>query len=122
MRNSVIKYYEEGLPCAQCLIRSASEKYAFSADKPLMDAFSALSGGLGCGLFCGAGIAAIAIFGILFEETVAMELTIAFLTDFNAEYKTFDCCKIRNTDCLKALIYVSDKIEELIEQGEEDFA
>ncbi|GHV39029.1 hypothetical protein FACS189490_01950 [Clostridia bacterium] len=123
MRTRALQYYGDAYPCACCIFLAGADKYGFSSDGCLQNICEAMSGGFGCGIFCGAAVASAVIFGSMFGGEDASRLTLMFLSEFSERFKTFDCCKLKNGGecCENIIAEAAEIIDGIIAEFKEKF-
>ncbi len=113
MRRLAEKYYREGCPCGQCIIKAADVKYHLGLKGELLKSVSAAGNGFGYGGLCAASASAILLFGLMFDGDTAKSLRIAFLERFRGIYRSLNCCSISG-DCEKIVADAADIADRLI--------
>lgn len=94
MEELALMYYRQGYNCAQCILKAAEERYNINTSNQCVNSCNAIGGGFGIGGMCGVLIAAIMVFGIMFDMEKAMQLRLRLLTEFNQKYKSINCSAI----------------------------
>lgn len=119
MKQKAIYYYREGYNCSQCLLKACEQTFNIPISKQTYGMCSAVSNGFGIGGMCSVLIAAIMVFGLLFNESTAKRMRLQLLNRFSAAYSSFNCCdlvKHRGAEkgCEVILGDIADMVESII--------
>ena len=104
----VIRLYEEGYDCAQCILKAMEKKLDYDHDTA-MRAISSMGMGLLEGSICGAVVGALAVIGLRYGSAspdmsnrgVAIIKRAQFLMEFKKRYNGLTCPEIMGLDVRK---------------------
>ena len=118
MKERALFYYAQGYNCSLAILKAGAEHFGIVISEALENSCSAVSNGFGVGSICCALVAAIELFGILFEEERAKTLRMQLFLSFHERFGSLNCCKLSccRQDCSEILAYVAELTERLITQ------
>ena len=120
MRERAIYYYRQGYNCSQCLMKAAQSRYRLNISRETMNSLSGVNSGFGIGGLCSVLIAAIMVFGLLFDENRVKVLRLKLLTAFTAKYGTVNCgalmASVENGSCESIVGDIAEMMEKLISE------
>ena len=119
MKEKVLFYCKEGEGCAAAILKAAAEQYDFPISYEMERGCSAMNAGFGIGGFCGALVACIMVFGILFPKEEAKQKRLLFLMTFQERFCCFDCSVLsaNRADCMELMGEVGQMLEAIIEEA-----
>lgn len=96
MCTDAVEFYKSGYNCSQCLLKAAKEKYDIKdmTDEQIVSC-SAVNSGFGTGGICCVLVAAIMVFGMMFDEDTAKRMRIRLLTEFQMTCGNINCGRMR---------------------------
>ncbi len=95
MRDNAVKFYLEGsCNCAQCLLKAAEIKYSLGQSDERHNMAAAMNTGFGVGGLCCVFVAAMMIFGLLFDENTAKRLRLKMFMEFLETHDRLDCAHL----------------------------
>ena len=96
MYSKAADYYRSGeYNCSQCILKAAKEIYDINITDEQIKSCSAVNNGFGTGGMCCVLIAAMMVFGMLFEEDVARKLRLCLLSEFHSKYGNINCGRMK---------------------------
>lgn len=120
MKDKVLNYYYQGYNCAQCILKSAEQKYRIPISKQSLNLCCGLNNGFGIGGFCSVIVAGIMILGLLFDDKTVKRLRIQLMNAFQDKYSSLNCAELRNKKgefyCEKFIPEAAEIIDNIIEQ------
>ena len=123
MRQNAMEYYRQGYGCSQAVLMAFEKNYPLSLSRQFYRAANGLNAGLGIGGTCGAVLASLLIFGVLFDANTVKRLRMS-LFDKMAE-RGFDlcCARLRGKDgrdgCAEVVGEIAELIDEIIREEQD---
>ena len=118
MRDAALAYLNDGMNCAQCLIKAADDEYGLRLGERCYGLCSMLSNGFGVGLFCGVPLAGLMLLGLTLSPETAKRARLLLLSGFFERFGSFDCAVLtRCGGCDAIITETSDLIKTLIDDG-----
>ncbi len=118
MKEIALKYYDKGAGCSGCILIAATERFGIEIDGKPFEMTKALNGGLGVGCVCGCILAAIMVFGLLFDEDKAKELRLRLLLEIQTKEGSIHCSELKGDnkedDCHSIVAGIADILERLV--------
>lgn len=116
LAEAALKYYRNGYNCSQCIIMAYFEIYKRKINPDIINMCGAVNNGFGTGCICSVLVAAIMIFGLIFDEKKARKKRILLFDRFMQKYNCLNCAAISAEKCDDIIIYVCRITEELIDE------
>lgn len=91
MKALALKFYNEGYNCSQCIIKAFQEKYDYPISDDVYLGLIAVNTGMGIGSFCSALVAAVMIFGFVFDKETAVRARLKLISCFDAYFGSLNC-------------------------------
>lgn len=131
MKEQAVQYYQQGLNCAEAVVKSADEFYKLNLGPQGIRLASGFGGGMATGGVCGAVTGSIMILGMLYgrdesnTDAKAKSLTQRFQKTFLERMGHCDCKVLipqyRSRDkvvkCSKVVSEAAQLLEELVAEG-----
>lgn len=114
-----LKYFNEGCNCSQSILKACDEYYNIGLENRTYDMLKCVSGGFGIGSVCSVFVAAVMVFGLMFDEGKAKRLRIVFLEEAHKKFGGTDCPKVQaymaeRGGCGRVIEDVGDMIEKVV--------
>lgn len=121
LRKNALYFYNMGYNCSQCLLKAAEKTYGIVLSKQALKMSVAISNGFGIESICSVLVAAVMIFGIMFDEETAKRLRIKLFNEFYDKHKNVNCGKLKgergiDIGCDNVISSVADITERLINE------
>lgn len=121
LRKNALYFYNKGYNCSQCLLKAAEKTYGIDISKQAMKMSQAINNGFGIDSICSVLVAAIMIFGLMFNEDTAKSLRIKLFNEFYEKHKSLNCGKLKSkkdsvNGCSQVIGTVADIVERLIKE------
>jgi hypothetical protein len=89
------EYYGAGYNCSECLLKAFSDVYGFPVPAQCYRMCGGINTGFGCGGTCSVLVAAIMIFGLLFDKETVKKLRMQLLYEFTELRKDVNCYALK---------------------------
>lgn len=117
LKEKSIYYYNEGFNCTQCLLKAFEYIYKIPISEQSLKICNNINNGFGVGNICGAVIAGIMIFSLLFDYDTTNRLKMELLFTLN-ENHSINCMQLKKEfnekDCTNIIGLIADIIENII--------
>ncbi len=118
MKQRALFYCTQGYNCSLAILKAGADRFGIVLSHEMENSCHAMSNGFGIGSICCALVAAVELFGMLFEEEKAKILRMQLFLAFHEKFGSLNCCKLSccRADCSEILAYVAEMSEQLITQ------
>ncbi|MDR2939564.1 MAG: C-GCAxxG-C-C family protein [Clostridiales bacterium] len=94
MENKAYGYYKEGYNCSACILKAAEDYFKMPIDEQCYSLCSGVNMGMGVGSTCSALVAAVMVFGLMFDKETVKRLRIKLFSDFSENHKDLSCPRL----------------------------
>ena len=122
MRERALECYQNGRGCSQSLLAAFEETFSIPVSGQVYDACNGMNTGFGIGGMCGAVIAGLMLFGLLFDDSTARRLRMVLFSRMAERGLSFDCVRLRQCGgdgCEELIGDVAELVEGIIRKEKE---
>jgi len=120
MREKAMEYYRQGYGCSRSVLMAFEQAYPRAVAQQVYRACAGLDTGLGVGCLCGALIAGVMIFGILFDTGAAKRLRMSLFDQMAERGLGLYCARLREkageAGCAELVGEIASVIDKIIRE------
>ncbi len=116
LKSSALEFYESGYDCCRCILLACDDYFKLNLSRDFFNSSRCFYNGLGIGHCCGAVLAGLMVISTMCEDFKFYRLE--FLDKFQREFKSYNCCYIKNNfDCEKVIEFTCQLILDIIDKS-----
>ncbi len=121
MKESAIYFYRQGYNCSACILKAAEKHFDKTIPKQSYWMCQGINTGFGIGGMCSVLIAAIMVFGFLFDNETVKRLRIKLFNEFKETYPNMNCSELlkerrSGEKCETVVGFIAELTEKLIKE------
>ncbi len=96
MENKAYEYYREGYNCSACILKAAESYFQMPINKQCFSLCSGINTGMGIGSTCSVLIAAVMVFGLMFDKDTVKRMRIRLFSEFSRNHRDLSCTTLKS--------------------------